>query len=203
MQHSWWWENPALCEWLSVLTGRRRGLASFCLIQTTDLGTQGLLTIKIQVLPSECQFLPLICKCSDHLSVEWDRYKSMTPSPLCKSSISPHKPHQLKLANTFYQQLWIKWKTPVGSECTRNNYYRFEKACSCTLWMLYLYNVISDVYCIYICIYLTAKIRHLCYKSNWWNKHLHFWLDIVLKVRSSYKVEHCPRVTSVFYFLQP
>lgn len=39
--------------------------------------------------------------------------------------------------------------------------------------------------------------------SNWQNKHSHYWLDIMLKVRSSYKVEHCPRVTSVFNFPQP
>lgn len=39
--------------------------------------------------------------------------------------------------------------------------------------------------------------------SQWWNKHLHNWLVVMWKVRSSYKVEHCPRVTLVFYFLQP
>lgn len=81
---------------------------------------------KNSFLPSECQFPPLTGKCSDHLSVEWDRWKSTTPSSRFKSNISPHKAHQLKLVIKFYQQSWIKWEPPVGSECTRDNYYRFE-----------------------------------------------------------------------------
>lgn len=92
--------------------------------------------------------LPIAGERSDHLSVGW---KGVTPPSLHKSNISPHKAHELKLAVTFYQQFWIKqnlwWVLKAqGRIALGLNSCEYAKPRSYILWIVYLSNVIADVY---------------------------------------------------------